>query len=417
MIQAYVSGPPGSGKTTLSKRLAATLQLEHLATGDILREHIKARTDLGVVAKKCIAAKTLVPDDVIVEMVAERAARAPHGYVLDGFPRTPEQTRLLKKKAVMPNVMLVLDLPKEEIRLRITGRRMDPKTGDIYHADFHLPSDPEVLARLIHRDDDTAEKVPARIEAYAHYGALTNREFINIAYDLDADRSIRDVVAEATDILRSVSKVQARKEAGNQLSALALPIAKALLEQPHEIECSPPKARNSVRSDDGRASRAHKVDAEIQRVGLELQAPPSVDNNARVVAPMLLGRFRPEDTAKLVEMERFKTMLISGFDIIKHGRRGAPHTRTLFSDVEFKRLFWQKPDKKELKPKLDQSIALSDVVEVRRGIKTEVFNRSGDAAKAGRYLSLMADDRTLDIEAATDDICGLLVLGFTHLTQ
>ncbi|OQS03096.1 adenylate kinase, partial [Thraustotheca clavata] len=405
MLQVYVNGPPGSGKTTLSKRLAASLKLDHLSTGDILREHIKTRTELGKIAKKCIAAKTLVPDEVVVDMLADRIARSTQGYILDGFPRTTEQTKLLRFKSIVPNVALLLELPRDEIKPRIQGRRMDLKTGDIYHNEYHMPSDPAIAARLIQRDDDIAERIPARIEAYEHYGKQTNREFTNLAYDIDADRSIRDVVAEATDILRSVSKIKVKKEFSNQVTPPP-PMTKL---EPEEIEFSPPKpARQISRVEDTAArvaaARVQKIEQEIKSIDLDFQTPLE-DNNYKA------------DTAKLVEMERFKTMLVSGFDVIKHGRRGAPHTRTLFADVEFKRLFWQKPDKKELKPKLDTSIALSDVIEVVQGMKTEVFKRSGDSSKGGRYFSLIADDRTLDIEASSDEICALLVMGFTELTQ
>ncbi|KAF0684952.1 Aste57867_23109 [Aphanomyces stellatus] len=413
MIHAYVSGPPGSGKTTLCKKVGQALKLEHLSTGEILRENIKARTEWGRVAKKCIAAKTLVPDDVVVEMLAERVAKASNdgrGWVLDGFPRTVEQAAALRTKGIWPNVVLILELPSNDIRDRLVGRRFDPKTGDIYHAEFNVPRDPDVAARLIHRDDDMTMKIPARVDAYACYGHPTNREFLSIAYDVDADRPIADVAAEAMEILRSAGKKKSKSAPpsevllpSNQLKEAA---PKATIE-PEETEWSPPKSLLKQRpSSVATATTLQKVDAEIQRV--------VVDNNM-VHQPS--SSAAAADVAKLVDMERFKTMLVSGFDVIKHGRRGAPHTRTLFCDVEFKRLFWQKPDKKELKAKLDQSIALADVIQVVQGMKTDVFKRSGDTSKSDRYLSLIADDRTLDIEVASDELCVLLVRGLTAFLE
>ena len=111
MIHAYVSGPPGSGKTTLCKKVCAALKLEHLSTGEILREHIKQRTELGKIAKKCIVSKTLVPDDVVIEMLVDRMTKAnERGWILDGFPRTTEQAAALRKKYITPTVVLVLEV-------------------------------------------------------------------------------------------------------------------------------------------------------------------------------------------------------------------------------------------------------------------------------------------------------------------
>ncbi|KAH9195303.1 hypothetical protein AeNC1_002716 [Aphanomyces euteiches] len=399
MIHAYVSGPPGSGKTTLCKKVCAALKLEHLSTGEILREHIKQRTELGKIAKKCIASKSLVPDDVVIEMLVERMAKAnERGWILDGFPRTTEQAVALRKKNITPTVVLILELPTSEIRGRLVGRRFDNKTGDIYHIEFNMPRDPEVAVRLIHRDDDTAEKVPPRIEAYSSYNQPMHREFLSVAYDIDADRPIPDVITEAIEILRS-----SKKGPSNQVKEM---VKKSLViePQPEETEFSPPKSRlvSSIKIE----KAPQKIENEIQRLTTDLQ-----DNN---IAPK---RAPSMEVTKLVDMERFKTMLVSGFDVIKHGRRGAPHTRTLFCDVEFKRLFWQKPDKKELKAKLDQSIALADVIQVVQGMKTDVFKRSGDSSKSDRYLSLIGDDRTLDIEVASEELCMLLVNGLTALAS
>jgi hypothetical protein len=117
------------------------------------------------------------------------------------------------------------------------------------------------------------------------------------------------------------------------------------------------------------------------------------------------------------DMVRFRNMLLDGFDVLKHGRRGSPHVRTIFADVELKRVFWQKPakDKRSKKAKLDQSLLLADVLQVVRGMKTDVLKRSGDVAKYERYLSLVADDRTLDLELPTEDHSEFLRRGFEQL--
>ncbi|ETV91703.1 hypothetical protein H310_13772 [Aphanomyces invadans] len=423
-IHAFVSGPPGSGKTSLCKKVCGLLQLEHLSTGDLLREHIRLRTELGKVAKKCIAAKTLVPDDVVIDMIVDRIAKVTGsaGWILDGFPRTVEQAKALQKKGVSPNVVLVLELPSSEVRGRLVGRRFDPKTGEIYHSEFNMPRDPETAARLIRRDDDVPDKIPARVDAYACYGHDTNREFLGLAFPIDADASLGDVVGEAVQILRSQHKNkpqatsnQTSNEAGTTTGAGSFqrspplePSSKTL--EPEETEFSPPKSTTFLRRAGGGSATTTpssiKIDHEIQRIVLNNSHENRV---ATPAAPTAL------DLAKQVDSERFKTMLISGFDVIKHGRRGAPHTRTLFCDVEFKRLFWQKPDKKELKAKLDQSIAIADVIQVVQGMKTDVFKRSGDTAKTNRYLSLIADDRTLDIEVASEELCVLLLNGLNAM--
>ncbi|KAF0705121.1 hypothetical protein AaE_014649 [Aphanomyces astaci] len=336
-IHAFVTGPPGSGKTSLCKKVCGLLQLEHLSTGDLLREHIRLRTEYGKVAKKCIAAKSLVPDSVVIDMIADRIAKlkdSEGGWILDGFPRTVDQAKALQVKGVTPNVVLVLELPSSEVRGRLVGRRFDPKTGDIYHAVTNMPRDLDVAARLVHLE-------------------------------------------------------------------------------PEETEFSPPKSttafRRTIPSTTLATPTANKVEHEIQRVILHENQPTTPPTTAMV------RTYDRDVVTKQVDTERFKTMLISGFDVIKHGRRGAPHTRTLFCDVELKRLFWQKPDKKELKAKLDQSIAIADVIQVVQGIKTDVFKRSGDTAKTDRYLSLIADDRTLDIEVASDELCSLLLHGLNAM--
>lgn len=152
--------------------------------------------------------------------------------------------------------------------------------------------------------------------------------------------------------------------------------------------------------------------------------PPSNNNDAdellhttSTMTPAATNCNGDPSTSDGFDMARFRNMLLDGFDVLKHGRRGSPHTRTVFADVELKCVFWQKPakDRRSKKAKLEQSLLLADVLQVVRSMKTDVLKRSGDVAKYERYLSLIADDRTLDLELPGDEQCEFLRRGFERL--
>lgn len=111
----------------------------------------------------------------------------------------------------------------------------------------------------------------------------------------------------------------------------------------------------------------------------------------------------------------FETKLREGIQLIKHGRRGNPHPRVIFADMKLERVYWQKLGTKELKGNVDQSIVLKDVTSVVTGRNTEVLKRSGVNSKFYHYVSLIAGDRTLDIEAKSVDEAKSLIRGFQHL--
>ncbi|MEI7438089.1 MAG: adenylate kinase [Thermoleophilia bacterium] len=172
MPGAYlIFGPPGAGKGTQAPRLAERLAVPHIATGDMLRAHVKGNTPLGVEAKGYMDAGDLVPDDLVVRMLGERIAEpdAAGGFLLDGFPRTVPQAvaldQMLAERGRPLDCVLVLDVSEEEVVRRISGRLV-AKNGRIYHELYDPPKVPGVDddegLPLERRPDDEADVVRNR---------------------------------------------------------------------------------------------------------------------------------------------------------------------------------------------------------------------------------------------------------------
>jgi len=156
-------GAPGAGKGTQSKRLAEEYGIEHITTGDALRANKDMETEHGT-PREYMEAGDLVPDAVVNEIVDAALADA-DGFVLDGYPRNLSQAEYLSEQTDL-TAAIFLDVGEDELVRRLTGRRMDPETGDIYHTEFNMPDDEEIEARLVQRDDDTEEVVKDRLETY-----------------------------------------------------------------------------------------------------------------------------------------------------------------------------------------------------------------------------------------------------------
>lgn len=171
-MRLILLGPPGAGKGTQAKLLAARLHIPHLSTGDMLRAAVKAGTPLGLAAKKVMDAGHLVSDDIIVDLVLERLAQpdCAHGYLFDGFPRTIAQADALRHARVGIDVVLEISVPDAEIVERISGRRVHPASGRTYHVHNHPPRvaglDDVTGEPLVQRDDDREEIVRKRLEVY-----------------------------------------------------------------------------------------------------------------------------------------------------------------------------------------------------------------------------------------------------------
>jgi adenylate kinase len=171
-MRLILLGPPGAGKGTQANFIREKFGIPQISTGDMLRAAVKAGTPLGIAAKKVIDAGQLVSDDIIMGLVKQRLKQpdCARGYLFDGFPRTIPQAEALKKENVAIDYVLEIDVPDEEIIARMSGRRVHPASGRVYHVRFNPPKvegkDDVTGEPLVQRDDDREETVRRRLEVY-----------------------------------------------------------------------------------------------------------------------------------------------------------------------------------------------------------------------------------------------------------
>ena len=170
-MRMILVGPPGAGKGTQAVHLVERFKISHISTGDMLRAAVSEGSELGKQADGYMKAGGLVPDELVIAMVIERIGKpdCTKGFMLDGFPRTRPQAEALdielQKAGVALDVVLQIEVPDDLIVERITGRRLDPDTGDIYHMKFKPPP-ADIAGRVTQRKDDTEEACRARLEKY-----------------------------------------------------------------------------------------------------------------------------------------------------------------------------------------------------------------------------------------------------------
>ena len=166
-------GPPGAGKGTHAGPLSEYLQIPHISTGDLFREHIRNKTPLGIKAKEFMDKGNLVPDELVLDMLFERLERQDciHGVLLDGFPRTVAQARALSSRLGQNELLAIYFSIADEILIeRIVGRTVCRSCGRPYHLRFDPPKQPGICdhcnGALYIRDDDTEAVVRKRLEVY-----------------------------------------------------------------------------------------------------------------------------------------------------------------------------------------------------------------------------------------------------------
>lgn len=205
-MNTLIMGAPGSGKGTFSSRIRNQYNLNHISTGDIFRDQISRKTDLGMKAQSYMDQGKLVPDDVVNEMVATYLAGLPdkkNGYLLDGYPRTLAQAKAFEELTYgtdnAPQVVIAMDVPTDVLTKRITGRRTCSKCGEIYNIYYKPTKEDGVCdhcgAPLKQRKDDNEDSLKVRLDEYFNNTApvLDYYDGLGLVHHIDADRDFEEI--------------------------------------------------------------------------------------------------------------------------------------------------------------------------------------------------------------------------------
>ncbi len=171
-MRLILLGAPGAGKGTQAQFITERYGIPQISTGDMLRAAVKAKTELGLQAKEVMDAGGLVSDDIIIGLVKERIKEADceRGFLFDGFPRTIPQAEAMVEAGVAIDHVVEIAVEDEEIVSRLSGRRVHPGSGRVYHVLYNPPGqeglDNETGEPLVQRDDDKEETVRKRLEVY-----------------------------------------------------------------------------------------------------------------------------------------------------------------------------------------------------------------------------------------------------------
>jgi adenylate kinase len=216
-MRLILLGPPGAGKGTQCKRIIDKYKIAHLSSGDILRAERAAGSDLGKKAQSYMDSGSLVPDDLIIDMMVKAMTGASKGYVLDGFPRTTVQAegldKALAKAGEKINAIVNLVVDDALILPRMTGRRSCPKCGAVYHVQTLKPKVAGKCDKgcgdLIQRADDTPDVVGNRLKTYHQQTAAVVGYYKSkgaVILDIDAAQEIDQVTQAVLQKLDALKK-------------------------------------------------------------------------------------------------------------------------------------------------------------------------------------------------------------------
>ena len=209
-------GPPGAGKGTQAQFLASHYSIPHISTGDIFRANVKNGTPIGIEARNFMDRGEYVPDSVTNEMVRDRLNKDDlgNGFLLDGFPRTVTQAEVLRailaQRKTPLSAVLELSLGREEIILRLSGRRTCRGCGKVWHSEFEKPTNPKVCdscqGELYQREDDREEVVTRRLEVYQEQTApiIDFYRTEGLLITISATGSVSDITERAISALSRV---------------------------------------------------------------------------------------------------------------------------------------------------------------------------------------------------------------------
>lgn len=212
-MRIILLGPPGAGKGTQAQFICQQFGIPQISTGDMLRAAVAAGTPLGQQAKAIMESGGLVSDDIIVGLVKERILESDceNGCLFDGFPRTIPQAQAMVEEKIAIDHVLEIAVEDDEIINRLSGRRVHPGSGRVYHVVFNPPKesgvDDETGEPLIQREDDREETVRNRLAVYHDQ----TQPLVNFYRDLDGVQYHRlDGVGSVDDIANHITSVLGR---------------------------------------------------------------------------------------------------------------------------------------------------------------------------------------------------------------
>lgn len=171
-MRIILLGAPGAGKGTQAQFITEKLNIPQISTGDMLRAAVKAGTPLGKQVEEVMSSGALVTDDIIIALVKERISEPDcrNGFLLDGFPRTIPQAEAMVEAGIDIDAVINIEVEDEEIVNRLSGRRVHPASGRVYHEQYQPPreagKDDVTGEPLVQRDDDQEETVRKRLQVY-----------------------------------------------------------------------------------------------------------------------------------------------------------------------------------------------------------------------------------------------------------
>ncbi len=208
-------GPPGAGKGTQAVRISEMLSIPHIATGDIFREAVKKRTELGKKAEEYMKKGELVPDEIVNGIVRERISQpdCSNGFILDGYPRTLNQAEALDKMLAEMNrkvdLVLNIEVSEENIIKRLSNRRVCKKCGAVYHLITNPPKKDGICDKcggeLYQREDDKEEVIRNRLKVYHKQTEpiIKYYEEKGVLVNIDGNKSIEEVWNQIKEVITS----------------------------------------------------------------------------------------------------------------------------------------------------------------------------------------------------------------------
>jgi adenylate kinase len=210
-LKIVLLGPPGSGKGTQTERLCAELKFTKISTGDLLREAVKQGTPLGIKAKSYMESGGLVPDQLVGDLIKEKLTGQKGGVLLDGFPRTVEQAKMLDQ-IIKVDLAIDLEVDEELLVKRLTERRVCKSCNSVFHLEFNPPKlagkCDKCGSDLIQRNDDSEKVVRERLRVYKEKTLPLTRYYYDkqILVRINGQGDISDVYERVLKALKSHKK-------------------------------------------------------------------------------------------------------------------------------------------------------------------------------------------------------------------